>query len=262
MKIWPLLLALALAWAPAIAAANGGAAHPALHPIAPELSADEIVARAFNAAGGETWRRPSSILLKGYMVQHKGSTTSLFDEYRMWRVYDWEKKDAHAADGKVRIEGRKSGKIAFLMGFDGRRTFNLGGYIDDESANVQWASNFGFGAIRHAFDEGWRRNRLPDDLVDGRPSHFIELTDPSGGVTRFGIDVETYQVLLAGFSTPRGWHERIYSDFYSKPGVSWTQPGRVRLFYDGVKQNEVIWTDFDLNAPMPDKIFTPKGSDG
>lgn len=248
----------AVAFAAMPASADERQSYPALQPIAPELSADEIVKRAFAATGGESWRRPRSILLKGYMVQHKGAGVTVFDEYRMWRVYDWEKKKAHAADGKVRIEGRTGGKIAFLLGFDGARTFNLDGYIDNASANAQWASNFGFGAIRHALDEGWTRTRLPDDLVDGRPAHFIELKDPSGGVTRFGIDAETYQVLLAGFDTPRGWHERLYSDFYKKPGAGWVQPARVRLFYDGVKQNEVIWTDFDLNVEFEDSIFTPK----
>lgn len=260
MKKRFILAAFIAAWgAVGCASAVEPKEYPALYPIAPELSADEIVKRAFAASGGETWRRPRSIVLKGYMVQHKGAGVTVFDDYRMWRVYDWEKKNAHAADGKVRIEGRKDGKAGFLLGFDGLRTFNLQGYVDDASANAQWASNFGFGAIRHAMDDGWKRTRLPDDLVDGRPAHFIELKDPSGGVTRFGIDAGSYQVLLAGFDTPRGWHERLYSDFYTKPGIDWVQPARVRLYYDGVKQNEVIWTDFDLNAEIEDRVFAPTG---
>jgi hypothetical protein len=57
-------------------------------------------------------------------------------------------------------------------------------------------------------------------------------------------------VLYAGFDTPRGWHERRYSDYYRKKGGPWAQPRRVRLYYDGVKQNEIIWTDFEVNADM------------
>jgi hypothetical protein len=65
-----------------------------------------------------------------------------------------------------------------------------------------------------------------------------------------------YAVLSVGFATPRGWHERIYSNFYQKPGLSWVQPGRIRLYYNGVKQNEIVWRDFKLNEAMPDGLFT------
>lgn len=231
--------------------------YPGLYPANAELSADEIVSRAFDASGGETWRRPTSLLLTGYMVMHKGAAVERYDLYRMWRVYDWNKSSAHAADGKVRIEATRGGEITFLLGFDGKRTFNLNGWVDDDAANAQWSSNFGFGAIRHALDDGWTRKRLPDDLIDGQPTHLIELVDPSGGVTRFGIDAVTYNVVYAAFDTPRGWHERRYSDFFAKPEVSWSQPARVRLFYDGVKQNEIIWTDFELNVEMDAALFAP-----
>jgi hypothetical protein len=173
----------------------------------------------------------------------------------MWRVYPEEKGDAHAADGKVRIEGRSGGALALLIAFDGKKTYGPGGPLPDQTANAQWAENFGFGAIRFAMNEGWSRKRLPDDFIDGELAFLIELKDPAGGVTRFGVGQKDYRVLSVGFDTPRGWHERRYSYFFSKPGVSWLQPGRVRLFYDGVKQNEIIWTDFVLNAPMEDSLF-------
>jgi hypothetical protein len=62
-------------------------------------------------------------------------------------------------------------------------------------------------------------------------------------------------VLYAGFDTPRGWHERRYSDYYKKNGGPWAQPRRVRLYYDGVKQNEIVWTDFEVNADMSGVVF-------
>ena len=173
----------------------------------------------------------------------------------MWRVYPEEKGDAHRADGKVRLEGKAKGETVFLLTYDGEKTYDINGPVADQSANAQWAANFGFGAIRYGLDEAWSRKRLPDDLVDGRLAYFVELTDPAGGVTRFGIAQDDYQVVSVGFDTPRGFHERRYSEFYSKPGVSWLQPGRVRLFYDGVKQNEIIWTDFEVNGSMDDGLF-------
>jgi hypothetical protein len=33
------------------------------------------------------------------------------------------------------------------------------------------------------------------------------------------------------------------------------QPGRVRLYYAGVIQNEIVWTDFELDQAMPDGLF-------
>ena len=62
-------------------------------------------------------------------------------------------------------------------------------------------------------------------------------------------------MLSVAFDTERGWHERIYSGFYSNPGASWVQPRRVRLFYNGVKANEVIWTRHLVDAPLPDYLF-------
>ena len=82
------------------------------------------------------------------------------------------------------------------------------------------------------------------------------MTDPTGAKTLFGISRADYAVLSVGFATPRGWHERIYSNFYQKPGLSWVQPGRIRLYYNGVKQNEIVWRDFKLNEPMADGLFT------
>lgn len=248
-----ILAALAfLVAAPALAA---GEDLPSLYPAHPELKAEDILARAYEAAGGETWRRPKSLLMRGYGVFYRGAAATTYDDYRMWRVYPAWKGDAHKADGKVRIEGKTGGKTVFLIAFDGEKTYDMKGPVADQTANAQWAENFGFGAIRYALDEGWERTRLPDDLVDGKPAYIIELKDPAGGVTRFGIAVDGYQVLYVGFATDRGWHERRYSDFFSKPAISWVQPGRVRLFYDGVKQNEIVWTDFELNVEMDDALF-------
>jgi hypothetical protein len=228
---------------------------PGLFHASPQLSAEDVLARAYDAAGGETWLSPKTLLMTGYGVFYKEGAFSVQDDYRMWRVFPKQKGDAHAADGKVRIEGRAGGALALLIAFDGKTTYGPDGAMPDQTANAQWAENFGFGAIRFAMNEGWLRKRLPDDFIDGELAFLIELKDPAGGVTRFGIGQNDYRILSVAFDTPRGWHERRYSDFFTKPGSTWLQPGRVRLFYDGVKQNEIIWTDFILNAPMDDSLF-------
>ena len=258
MKTAHILFAAFLAAMPAAAKNAGEREYPGLYPAAPERSAADILAKAYEVAGGDTWRRPTTLKLSGYAVMYRDGAAVRYDSYVMHRVYDWAKKDAHAADGKVRIEATKDGKTVLLLMFDGEKTYDLNGAVADPAANAQWASNFGFGAIRHGLDEGWTQKRLPDDMMDGEAVYMIELKDPKGGITRFGINQKSHQVVYAGFDTPRGWHERRYSDYYRKKGVSWAQPRRVRLHYDGVKQNEIIWTDFELDAPMPDALFKPQ----
>ena len=251
------LASVALAVVLTAPAAAKEPAYPGLYPHAPERSAADILAEAYAAAGGESWRRPKTLKLTGYAVMHRGGAATTYDSYEMWRVYDWRKQAAHEADGKVRIQAKKDGKTVLLLIFDGEKTYDLDGEVADATAGRQWASNFGFGAIRHGLDEGWTATRLPDDMMDGKAVYTIELKDPKGGVTRFAIDQASHQLVYAGFDTPRGWHERRYSDYYRKKGVAWAQPRRVRLHYDGVKQNEIIWTNFELDVPMPDELFRP-----
>lgn len=248
-----LLFALAAGW-PALAQTRPEVAPGAL-PGVPTLTAREIVQRAHAAAGGESWVRPRTLHMRGEAVYYRDGAVVRDDRYEMWRVYPEKKDAAHAADGKVRIESWRDGRRTLLLAFDGERSYTEAGPQPPSEADRQWSENFGFGVIRFALDEGFRQERLPDDLVDGRPAYVVRIIDPGGAKTQFAIAQNDYAILRVGFDTPRGWHERIYSDFFSKPGVSWVQPGRVRLFYDGVKQNEIFWKDFTLDGPMPPALF-------
>lgn len=214
--------------------------------LSPGLSAEQIISKAHSAAGGPAWVKPFRLKLTGYNLIRKGDDEIVWDKYAMWREFASEKEAAHAVNGKVRIEAWSNNKLAMLLAYDGKQTYNQDGVLEDQSANKMWSSNFGYGAIRNALDKGWQQTRLPDDMVDGSPAFMVKLIDPSGGITHFGIRQTDHAVVYVGFDTPRGWHERRYSHFYKKEGLSWSQPGRVRLFYDGVKSNEAIWTDFEL----------------
>jgi hypothetical protein len=258
MRVWTGFLAAMLVVSPALAAPPPGPDRPlpAARMDNPSLSARTIVQRATVAAGGETWRRPRTLYLEGYGTFYAPDGTPLINEsHRMWRVYPDFKPDAHSVDGKVRIESIRGGQTVSYSAFDGTRTYGLNGALPPSAADTQWAENFGFGVIRFALDAGFNLARQPDDLVDGQPVFRIEVTDPRGGKTLFGIARANYQVLSVGFATPRGWHERIYSNFFTKRGVSWVQPGRVRLYYNGLKQNEIVWRDFRVNDAMDDKLF-------
>lgn len=222
----------------------------------PSLDGRQIIEMAHQAAGGESFVNPGTLFLSGQNVIYgRDGGASVWDNYAMWRVFADEKSDAHAANGKVRIEAWKSDKLTMLLSFDGEATYDKSGRMEDQSANAMWSNNFGFGAIRNALDEGWAQERRSDRTIDGKAAYMVQLTDPEGGKTLFGFDRSTLQILYVGFDTPRGWHERRYSDYFSKPGISWQQAGRVRLFYDGVMSNEAIWTDFEIGADYDDGVF-------
>lgn len=228
---------------------------PALYPAEVELSSADIMAQAHQAAGGETWARPVSLAMDGYAVFYKDDEAAKHEHHRMWRVYDAGKKDAHMVDGKVRIESIRDGNAVLNMSYDGDVTYTSQGPQTKSESDKRWSSSFGFGVIRHALDDGYKLKRLPDDLVDGRAVFMIKIIDLAGGETQFGMAQDDYAILKVGFDTDRGWHERIYSNFYSNPSEDWVQPGRVRLYYDGIKANEVIWTSYKINEALPDCLF-------
>ena len=230
------------------------AAMPAAVMANPDVDASTILERAHAAAGGENFVRPGTLYLEGYNMVHRGTQEWLWDDYRMWRVFADEKGDAHAVNGKIRIEARSGGELVFLNAYDGQTSYNADGPVPSEGS-VPWSDSFGFGAIRHALDDGWTRERRVDRMIDGQPTYMIALKDPSGGDTLFGIRQSDHAIVYVGFQTSRGWHERRYSDFFTKPGVPWQQAGRVRLFYNGEKANEAVWTDFDIGASIDDAVF-------
>lgn len=219
------------------------------------LSASEIIQNAHTAAGGETFVKPGSLFLSGYNIIRGAGDEVLWDRYAMWREFSSSKEDAHAVNGRIRIEAWSGNELAMLISFDGSTTYNKDGPMADQSANAMWSNSFGFGAIRNALDGGWVQTRKVDRLIDGNASYMIELKDPSGSETLFGIRQEDFAIVYVGFNTPRGWHERRYSNFFTKAGVNWKQPGRVRLFYNGQKANEAIWTDFQIGTDIAKNTF-------
>ncbi len=220
------------------------------------LSANEIMRRAHEHAGGIFWSRPQSLILSGYGYFYNNGVKSTHERHIMYRVYEDQKGEAHAANGKVRIESYKKGQPIIMVTYDGEHTYDLNGKREKSEADQKWSSNFGYGVIRHAFDEGYDLEILPDDMVDGQEAYFLNIIDPKGEKTMFGICKKDYKIIKVAFDTPRGWHERIYSNFFTKKEYNWQQAGHVRLFYNGVKSNEVIWENFEVNMQLSDDLFT------
>ena len=213
----------------------------------------EIITRAHKAAGGLTWARPKSVAKSGFAIYYKNGQSLNHETHKMWRVFGAE--ILSESNDKVRIYSVKDGEPVINISYDGRTTYTDKGAQPKTDADRGWSSSFGFGSIRHALQTGYKLERLPDDMVDGISAFMVRITDPSGHPTTFAISHEGYKILMAGFETARGWHERIYSDFYSNLGDDWVQPGRERLFYNGEKTNEIIWERYAINQELPACIF-------
>jgi hypothetical protein len=249
-------VAAALLWAamPGAALAQQGAAPagpqaalPELaRPARPDLDARQIMEASYRAMGGDAWGKARTLKLEGRAIfwGEGPQPRTVAPRYVMWRVLDPERSAAHAADGKVRIEADlPDGRPMIRVGFDGETTWNERGIVPKAEADAFWASNFGYGIVRHALRPGFRLERL---------------TDPQGTTTLFGIDQRQFMVRRVGFVTPRGYHERIYGDFFrpARP-AGWLQPGRVTLFYNGVKANMIIWEKVAVDEPIADSLFAP-----
>lgn len=216
-------------------------------------SAADIVRDAHLAAGGEVWRRPSTLYLEGKAELYADGTLAsrqVADRYTMWREFPAWNDTAHAANGKVRIDAAAGDKTLFQIAFDGEKTYNQDGEVPGATASREWSENFGFGIIRFALDEGFKQTLMAPDSVDGQAVFVVKIIDPTGSETTFAIDQKSHQIRRVGFNTPRGWHERIYSDFFWVEDPGWMQPGRVRLYYNGVKTNDIRWTKAVINQPI------------
>lgn len=211
----------------------------------------EIITRAHKAAGGLEWARPQSVAKAGYAVYYKDGQSLRHESHKTWRVF----ADSSDTESKVRIYSVKDGAPVINISYDGITTYTDKGAQPQTAADKGWSSNFGFGVIRRALDTGYRLERLPDDMIDGKTAFTVKVYDPAGGQTTFGIAQKDHKILKVGFETARGWHERIYSDFYSNMDDDWVQPGRERLYYNGEKANEVIWERYAINLDLPDCIF-------
>ena len=219
-----------------------------------------IIAAAVEAAGGEVWLNPGTLVLSGsadFYAADKPGPVRLVDDYRMWRELDPSRTVSHGADGKVRISAWAGGKLIFEVGYDGTTTWNDKGIVPKAEADAYWAANFGFGIIRQALKEGFRLERAPDRTLDGHALDMVRIIDPGGQLTLFGVDRASHFIRYMGFATPRGWHERTYDNFVRFQNPRWLQARDITLFYNGVRQNTVHWRSAVVGQPIDPKLFAP-----
>jgi hypothetical protein len=129
--------------------------------------------------------------------------------------------------------------------------------IPQAEADAYWASNFGFGIIRQALKDGFKIEAAPERSLDGHQLDMVRIVDPGGQATLFGFDRESRFIRYMGFNTPKGWHERHYSDFIALTKPRWVQAREVTLFYNGVRQNTVHWREVQVGTAIDPALFVP-----
>lgn len=217
------------------------------------------IERAVAAHGGALWLDPDTLELVGtatFFDPATGAVRAQADDYRMWRTFEDGRTAAHEASGKVRIIARADKRVIFEIGYDGETTWTERGIMPRAEADAYWASNFGFGIIRSALEEGFRLDHAPPRDIAGRRTNIVRITDPKWAQTLFGFDADSGFVTYMAFATPRGWHERRYSDFV-RLGNGWVQARRVTLMYDGIIANTVFWRETRVNASLDPALFRP-----
>jgi len=219
------------------------------------LTARQIMDRATAAAGGDAWRLASTIRLQGDATLYRDGRAVAADDYRMYRVYPRALDAAHTTTGKFRLDAQRADAVLFSISYDGEQMYDQNGPMDPAAAERLAASSFGYSAARFALNEGFELSRMPDDDIGGQPGHFLRVTDPSGTDTLFGIDADSYAIRLVAWETPQGWHQRTYSNFYWLDNPGFLQPGRVRLYYDGIKTADINWRTAQVDTPMADELF-------
>jgi hypothetical protein len=224
---------------------------------AESASAIEIVQAAHRAAGGKLWQQPKSLHMQGSATLFQDGAfnrKAQASSYEMWRVFPAWNSAAHSASGKVRIDAKAGAKTLFQIAFDGSHTYSQMGLQPDVKASEEWSESFGFGIIRFALGKGFKQQRLADDLVDGRLCFTVLITDPQSTDTTFWIAQDDFAIRKVGFDTPKGWHERVYSDFFRLDN-GWLQPGRVRLTYRGRLSSDIRWQKAEVNVRIPERVF-------
>lgn len=220
-----------------------------------ELDAHAIMERATSAAGGDAWRYAETNLMTGDATLYRNGIGVHADRYEMRRVYPRELPEVHTNTGMFRLDAYRKDTRLFTIAYDGTRMYDQNGPMPAAKAQELAASSFGFSAVRFALDDSFTLTKMPDDQIEGRPAYFVQVTDPSGGETLVGVEKENFALRYVGWQTPRGWHHRLYSNLYTLES-GFVQPGRVRLYYDGIKTTDINWTKATLNTGFPADTFS------
>jgi hypothetical protein len=228
------------------------------------MNPHEILEQCIQANGGQAWQQPKTLQLKGNAVFTPFGKTDddhkiVLDTYNLYRIFPAENNAAREANGSIRFTAKANDYLYMHLIYDGQTTHN---FLSDKAKPYNkyfsWTNNFGFSIIRFAQNPGFKTELLVNDQVEGFECYVIKIIDPKQFETHFFIDSNNYFIRSVAFVTELGYHHRIYSNFYKADagaGNYFNQPGRLRVYFEGVKWIDVNWESTLVNEPIDELIF-------
>jgi outer membrane lipoprotein-sorting protein len=117
---------------------------------------------------------------------------------------------------------------------------------------------YGFDLLRRLDQPGYTARALPDEPVNGKPAHVVELADAQGHATRFWVDAGTSQVAKVAYESNGQKVEILYSDYRDVNGVK--VPFKNEVVQDGTPILKVELSEVQVDAPVDAGLFKKPGS--
>jgi zinc protease len=148
---------------------------------------------------------------------------------------------------------------SMVQAFDGSSGWRqMGTQSMDATGQMKERQLYGFDLLRRVGQPGYTAHSLPDEPVNGKPAHVVELADAQGHTTRFWIDAGTSQVAKVAYETNGQKVETLYSDYRDVNGVK--VPFKNEVTQDGTPILKVELSEVQVNAPVDAGLFKKPGS--
>jgi zinc protease len=147
---------------------------------------------------------------------------------------------------------------SMVQAYDGTAGWRqMGPQTMDATGQMKERHLYGFDLLRRLDQPGYTAHSLPDEPVNGKPAHVVELADAQGHATRFFIDAGTSQVAKVAYEISGQKVEYLYSDYRDVNGVK--VPFKTDVLQDGAPLLKVELSDVQVNAPVDAGVFKKPG---
>ncbi|MEA2603358.1 MAG: zinc protease [Acidobacteriota bacterium] len=147
---------------------------------------------------------------------------------------------------------------SMIQAYDGSSGWRqMGSQTMDATGPMKERHLYGFDLLRQVGQPGYTAHSLPDESINGKPAHVVELADSQGHATRFYLDAGTSQVAKVAYETNGQKVEILYSDYRDVNGVK--VPFKNEVSQDGTPVLKVELSEVQVNAPVDAGVFKKPG---
>ena len=128
----------------------------------------------------------------------------------------------------------------------------------DATGQMKDRQLYGFDTLRRAGQPGYTARSLPDEPVNGKPAHVVDLADAEGHTTRFYLDAATSQVVKLAFESGGQKLEALLSDYRDVNGVK--VPFKLDTLQDGAPIMKIELSEVQINPTIDAALFKKPAS--